>query len=54
MRHDLRGHALQAPELLVHQTENKLRVRLNITASDRPGLDVCCSCVPASGMSKSV
>jgi hypothetical protein len=52
VRHDLQGHTLQTLELLVHQAENELRVRLNVAASDWPGLDVCCSRVPTSEMSK--
>lgn len=54
VRHDLQGHALQTLELLVHQAENQLRVRLDVAAPDRPGLDVRGSCVPASGVGKFV
>jgi hypothetical protein len=54
MRHDLHGHALQALELLMHQAEDKLRIRLYVTTSDGPGLDVRGSGVTARGMGKFV
>lgn len=54
MRQDLQAHALQASELLVHQAEYKLRIRLYVATSDGSGLDVCGSGVSASGMGKSV
>ena len=54
MRHNLHTHILQALELLVHQAENELGIRLYIATSDGAGLDVCGRRVPTSGMGKSV
>jgi len=39
---------------LMHKAENKLRIRLYVTASHRPGLDIRGSRVAASGMGKFV